>query len=91
MSEYLVEVYLSRSAAHGGAPSAHRVAGAADQLSREGRPVRLLQAVFVPDDETCFYLFEAQSDETVIEAARRSGLLYERLVQAVTAPVSLSI
>lgn len=82
MSEYLVEFYLSRWAANEASPSPTDVAGAADQLTREGRQVRLVQALFVPEDETCFYLFEANSSEAVLEAVHRCGLRFERLVEA---------
>lgn len=82
MSGYLVEVYQSRSPANAASPSPADVAHAADQLTHEGKPVRLLQSLFVPEDETCFFLFDAQSSEAVVEAASRSGLRFERLVRA---------
>lgn len=82
MSEFLVEVYLSRVAAGVVTPFAEDVARAADQLTEEGIPVRLLRSVFVPEDETCFYLFQAESSDAVVEAARRCGLRFERLLEA---------
>jgi hypothetical protein len=82
VSGYLIEAYRSPSAAKGAAPAPADVARAADQLSREGQRVRLIQTLFVPEDETCFYLFEAQSRQTVLAAARPCGLRFERLVQA---------
>jgi hypothetical protein len=81
MSEYLVEAYCS-SAGPSDAPPPRDIAEAADELSRVGRPVRLVRTVLVPEDETCFYLFEAASGEAVVEAAARSGLRYERVVEA---------
>ena len=65
-------------------PRPEDVSRAADQLTREGQQVRLLQSLFVPQDETCFLLFEAQSKDAVAEAARRCGLRFERLVEAVS-------
>jgi hypothetical protein len=47
-----------------------------------GREVRLIQSIFVPEDETCFYLFEAQSRDYARQAAIRSGLQVERVVGA---------
>lgn len=82
MSEFLVEAYLSATAASVAEPSAEDVSRVADQLTGEGMPVRLLRSVFVPEDETCFYLFQAQSSDAVIEAAKRSGLVFERLAEA---------
>jgi hypothetical protein len=84
VSEFLVEVYLSLAAAAGSMPRPEDVSRAADQLTREGQQVRLLQSLFVPQDETCFLLFEAQSKDAVAEAARRCGLRFERLVEAVS-------
>jgi hypothetical protein len=65
-------------------PRPDDLSGAADQLTREGDRVQLLRSVFVPEDETCFFLFEAESREAVAEAARRCGLRFERLVEAVS-------
>jgi hypothetical protein len=84
VSEFLVEVYLSRAAVDHSMPRPEDVSRAADQLSREGRGVQLLQTVFVPEDEICLLLFEAQSGDAVVETARRCGLRFERLVEAVS-------
>lgn len=40
----------------------------------EGVPVRFLRSIFVPEDETCFCLFQAPSSEEVREAAHRAAL-----------------
>ena len=44
--------------------------------------VRLKRSIVVPEEETCFYLFEAQSADVVQEALARSGLRSERVVVA---------
>jgi hypothetical protein len=81
MTEFLVEVYLSRS---GGADeSAARARRAAEELTREGTPVQYLSSIFVPADETCFFLYQAASAEAVHEAARRASLAFERVSEAV--------
>ncbi len=85
MSEYLLEVYLSRASAGSLRPSPEDVCKAADHLSREGKHIHLLQTVFIPDDEMCLYLFQAQSAEVVVEVAGRCGLRFERLVEAESA------
>ena len=41
-------------------------------------PVRYVRAIFVPEDETCFFLYEAGSVDAVRKAARRAGLGCER-------------
>jgi hypothetical protein len=43
----------------------------------------LQRSIFVPEDETGFYLFHAQSGEAVREAAQRGGLRFERVVEVV--------
>lgn len=84
MSEFLVEVYVSRVAADGRAPADEALSQAAEQLTREGRPVRFLRSIFVPDDETCFYLYRAQSVEAVHAALARIGLRFERVSEVVS-------
>lgn len=46
--------------------------------------MRYVRSVFVPEDETCFYLYEAASPDVVREAARCAGLGVERVTEAVT-------
>ena len=36
--------------------------------------MRFVRSVFVPEDETCFYVYEAIRVENVREAARRAAL-----------------
>lgn len=75
MSEFLVEAYVSRGAAPVDELRLHEVSPV----------VRLVRSIFVPEDETCFYLFEAPSIEAVREAMPRAGLRVERISEA-TAP-----
>jgi len=82
VSEFLVEVYVSRVAGAQTVPRPTDVSAAAEQLTREGTPVRLVRSIFVPEDETCFYLFEAQTNEAVREVATRAGLCFARVVEA---------
>jgi hypothetical protein len=84
VSEFLVEAYLSRLTAPVANPGADDVSRAADQLSHEGKPVELVHSMFVPEDETCYFLFRAQSSDAVAEAARRCGLRFERLIEAMS-------
>jgi hypothetical protein len=84
MREFLVEAYVPRFAAGGGARYADDVSVAAERTSQEGRYVRLRRWILIPEDETGFYLFHAQSCEAVREAATRGGLRFERVVEAVS-------
>ena len=83
MAEFLLECYVSRtdgaSVERGGA----RARIAAEELTREGTAIRLLRSIFVPEDETCFYLYEAETVEAVREAARRAALPFERIAEAI--------
>jgi Protein of unknown function (DUF4242) len=82
MTEFLVELYVSktdREAIEAGWEALNRAAAG---LTAEGRPVRLVRSIFVPEDETCFVLVEAATAETVRETARRAALACERVVEA---------
>ena len=82
MPEYLVELYVSRSdgnALRARVAQAHR---AAEELSSEGTPVRCLRSIFLPADETCLLLYEADSAAAVREAAGRAALPFERISEA---------
>jgi hypothetical protein len=83
MPEFLVELYVSRTDPAAVERRAERARLAADQLSREGTPVRYVRSLFVPEDETCFFLYEAARAEDVEEAARRASLRFERAAAAV--------
>jgi hypothetical protein len=84
VAQFLVELYVSRiggvAAAEG---SARRARRAVEELTREGRPVRYLRSIFVPEDEICFFLFEAGSAEDIEEAARRASLSVDRAAVAI--------
>ncbi len=79
---YLVEAYAPAGTDVSG--TAERARRAAEDLSREGTPVRYLHPVFVPGDETCFHLFEAESVEAVHDASERAGIQAHRFVEAVS-------
>lgn len=79
MSEFLVEAYQPHATSE---PDHGTIAAAAEQLTSEGHPVRLVHTVQVPDDETCLYLFEAASSAVVVATAQRCGLRFERVVEA---------
>jgi hypothetical protein len=80
---FLAELYLSRTGAGDAQTWAARARTAAAELSEDGREVRYLRTTFLPGDETCFIVFEADTAETVAETGRRAGLTFERIVDAV--------
>lgn len=81
---FLVESYRSKVEPESLAASTERARSAAEELAREGTPVRYVRSIFLRDDEICFYLYEAASAAVAAEAASRSGLTFERVVAAVT-------
>ena len=83
MAEFLVELYLSRSDGDAVQRDAEQAVLAAEQLTSEGTSVRYVRSLFVPDDETCFLLYEADSAEAVREAATRAELQFDRISEAV--------
>jgi hypothetical protein len=84
MREFVAEQYLPA----GGAETAVRGAGAArlaaEQLTREGTEVQLVQSIFIPEDETCIHLYLADSIEAVRAVAARAALSLERVAEAVS-------
>jgi hypothetical protein len=83
MPTYLLEAYMPRSQAQGARAAGRRARAAADELSRQGVPIRYIRTTFLPDDETCFHLFEASSAEVVEQASRRAELGRARVVTAI--------
>jgi hypothetical protein len=86
MAEFVVELYASRHDAAALDRGAKRIRLAAEELSRDGTPVRYLRRIFVPEDETCLLLYEAESATVVGEATRRAGVAFERITEAVANP-----
>ena len=86
MPRYLVEIFVSRSRAREAAAAGRRARTAAEALSREGTSVRYLRTTYLPDDETCFHAFEADSVAAVEEVSQRARLGRGRVVGAIEAP-----
>jgi len=82
VSRYLVEAYMPQSRARDARAAGRDARLAAEQLAREGTPVHYVRTTFVPNDETCFHVFESADKETVGEVCRRAGIGSARIVQA---------
>ncbi len=61
--------------------SEKRVRAAAKRVSGREAGVHYLQAICVPEDETCFYVFEAASADLVAQASALAGLRDGRIVE----------
>ena len=59
---------------------------AAAALTAEGTPIRFLRSILVPEDETCFFVFEATSPMAVQEVTRRAGCGEARVSRASKSP-----
>lgn len=82
MPEFVAEQYFARTDTAGASRASRSARSAAEQLAREGTPVELVRSVFVPEDETCIHIYEADSLESVLLAADRAALEFERVAEA---------
>jgi hypothetical protein len=81
---YLVETYLARGQAGERAARERRARLAAEELTREGTRVRFKASIHVPEDEICFFTFDAPSGREAALVAQRAGLQPLRVVEAVS-------
>ena len=84
MAEYLLEVYVTRTDTNAVKDSTRRARAGAEAAAADGSIVRFVRSIFMPADDTCFLLYEADSPEAIHEAARRAGLPIERVVEALS-------
>jgi hypothetical protein len=84
MREFVAEQYRSSTEVDAAERVASAARLAAEQLTREGTPVEFVRSIFIPEDETCFYIYKAVSIESVLAAGARSSLRFERVSEAVT-------
>jgi hypothetical protein len=85
MPSYLVETYLPRARVQERASGERRARSAADELTRASTRVRFDRSIHVPEDEICFYVFDAPSGRDAALAAERAELDPIRIVEAVEA------
>jgi hypothetical protein len=81
---YLVETYLARGQAGERVARECRARSAAEELSQEGTQVRLERSIYVPEDEICFFVFDASVARVAALAAQRAGLDPVRVVEAIS-------
>ena len=79
---YLVETFLPRGAT--GGRESGSASSAAETLTREGTRVRFGGSIHVPEDEICFFTFEAPSGREAALAAQRAGIEPIRVVEAIS-------
>ena len=84
MPKYLVETFLARGAAGERQARERRACSAAEAMTREGTRVGFEGSVHVPEDEICFFTFEAGSGGEAALVAHRAGLEPLRVVESVS-------
>jgi hypothetical protein len=82
MPSFLVETYLARGGAGERTTRERRARSAAEELTREGTRVRFDRSIHVPEDEICFFVFDAPSGRDAALAAQRARLEPVRVVEA---------
>lgn len=85
LERYLVELERPTAGWGGIQEAAARAREAAGELRGDGLPVRFLRSVYVPEDDTCFFLYEGPSREAVQLAVQRAVGLGGRVVESVAA------
>jgi hypothetical protein len=80
MPSYLVETYLARGHAGERTARERRARSAADELTR----VSFDHSIHVPEDEICFFIFDAPSSQDALFAAERAELGPIRVVEALS-------
>ena len=84
MPSYLVETFLQRGSAGERTARERRARSAAEELTRERTPIRFDRSIHVPEDEICFFIFDAPSGCDAALVAQRARLDAIRVVEAVS-------
>jgi hypothetical protein len=87
---YLVETYLARGRAGEPAARERRARSAAEDLTDGRTRVRFDRSIYVPEDEICFFLFDAPSGRDAALVAERAELDSIRVVEVVSSRKELS-
>jgi hypothetical protein len=81
-AKYIVEAYAPTSQTASLGNRDVRLRTAAEEMAAQGTAIRYLNTLFIPEEEICFFVFEASSPEDVAEVSRRAQIDYERIVRA---------
>jgi hypothetical protein len=81
VKQFLVEVFVPRSRALELPAAKERVRAVAASVSRCDGDIRYVRAIYVPEDETCFYVFDASSADLVAQVSGLAGLPEGRVVE----------
>jgi hypothetical protein len=81
---YLVETYLARGQRGERAARELRARSAADELTTSTTRVGFERSIHVPEDELCFFVFDAPSGGDAAVVAQGAGLEPTRVVEAIS-------
>jgi hypothetical protein len=81
---YLVETYLARGQAGERSARERRARSAAEELTQLRTRVRFQSSIHVPEDEICFFIFDAPSAGEAALAAQHARLDPFRVVEAIS-------
>ena len=84
MPSYLVETYLARGRAGERTARERRARSAAEELTDGRTRVRFDRSIYVPEDEICFFVFDAPSGRDAALVAERAELDSIRVVEVVS-------
>jgi len=79
-----VETYLARGLPGERASRERRARSAAEELTLERTPVRFDHSIYLPEDEICFFVFDAPTGRDAALTAQRARLDPIRIVEAVS-------
>ena len=77
-----METYIARGSAGERASRERRARSAAEELTLERTPVRFVHSIYLPEDEICFFVFDALTGPDAALTAQRAGLDPIRVVAA---------
>jgi hypothetical protein len=80
---YIVERALPGFTAEQLGAAAARAKAAANEMSRQGVPVRYRRSIYLPSEEKCYCLFEGESADAIREVNERAGLPVNRITEAI--------
>jgi hypothetical protein len=84
MPSYLVETYLADRRPGERAGRERRARSAANELTTGTARIRFERSIHVPEDEICFFVFEAPSARDAALAAQHAQLDPIRVVEAIS-------
>ena len=84
----MVELYVSRADPGAVDRAVQLTRRAAAEMSRLGTPVRFLRSIYVAEDETCFFLYAAESEAAARDAALGCGHPFDHVAEVIEEPLT---